>query len=71
MSDNDEQRPEERTTKNPAAVALGRLGGVARKSKPWGLSTVSKKKRKQVARLGVEARRRKKAGNNGNDGQAA
>lgn len=47
--------------KNPAAVALGRLGGLAPKRKAFGLAAVSKKKRKEVSRLGVEARRRKRA----------
>lgn len=47
--------------KNPAAVILGRLGGRAPKRKPYGLGAVSQEKRKEVSRLGVEARKRKRA----------
>ena len=51
----------EKTGKNPAAVELGRLGGYAVKRKPFGLAAVSKQKRQEISRLGVEARRKKKA----------
>ncbi len=37
--------------KNPAAVALGRLGGKA-KGKPKGLAALSPERRKEIARLG-------------------
>jgi len=45
--------------KNPAAVALGRLGGSAKATKPKGLAALSKKRRTEIARAGVEARRAK------------
>ena len=40
--------------KNPHAVALGRKGGIARAAK------LSKKRRKEISKLGVEARKRLK-----------
>jgi hypothetical protein len=43
--------------KNPAAVALGRLGGSAKTDKPKGLAALSKKRRREIAQLGVEARK--------------
>lgn len=49
--------------KNPAAVALGRLGGAAKV--PKGTSMMSEDKRREVAMKGVAARRanaKKKAG---------
>jgi hypothetical protein len=41
--------------KNPAAVALGRLGGAAKV--PKGFSALTKEERKEVAMRGVETRR--------------
>jgi hypothetical protein len=49
--------------KNPAAVALGRLGGNAKATKPKGLAALSKKKRAEISRAGVLARKRKAARN--------
>jgi hypothetical protein len=46
--------------KNPAAVELGKLGGSAKTDKPKGLAALSKKRRSEIARAGVEARRAKK-----------
>jgi hypothetical protein len=43
--------------KNPHAVALGRKGGLAKTSKPKGLAALSKKRRIEIARAGVETRR--------------
>jgi hypothetical protein len=42
-------------TKNPAAVALGRLGGIA-KGKPKGLATLTPEERTERARQGAKAR---------------
>jgi hypothetical protein len=42
--------------KNPAAVALGRLGGIARATK------LSSKRRSEIAKRAVEARERKRKG---------
>jgi len=44
--------------KNPAAVALGRLGGKARV--PKGFSKFDPERRLEISRRGVEARQRKK-----------
>lgn len=44
------------TKKNPAAVALGRLGGAKRV--PKGFAKISAKRRKQISRQGVEARQK-------------
>ena len=41
-------------SKNPHAVKLGSLGGIARAAK------LSKKRRKEISKLGVEARKRLK-----------
>lgn len=43
--------------KNPAAVALGRLGGKAPKSKPFGFAAMPKKRVKALSAQGVAARR--------------
>jgi hypothetical protein len=43
--------------KNPAAVALGRLGGKAKV--PKGLARLSPAKRKEISQRGVEARKKK------------
>lgn len=43
--------------KNPAAVALGRLGGAVKV--PKGIAMMSEDKRREVALAGVEARRKK------------
>jgi hypothetical protein len=45
--------------KNPAAVALGRMGGSAKTTKPKGLAALSRKRRLEISRAGVEARRAK------------
>jgi len=45
--------------KNPAAVALGRLGGAAKV--PKGIAKLSEEQRKEIARKGVEARAKKAA----------
>jgi hypothetical protein len=45
--------------KNPAAVALGRLGGIA-KGKPKGLATATPEERKEMALVGAKARWGKK-----------
>ena len=42
--------------KDPAAVALGRKGGSAKTTKPKGLAALSKRRRAEIARAGVEAR---------------
>jgi hypothetical protein len=47
------------TKKNPAAVALGALGGA--KKVPKGTAMMSEEKRREVALAGVEARRKKAA----------
>ena len=44
--------------KNPAAVALGRLGGV--KKVPKGIAKMSDEKKREVAMKGVAARAAKK-----------
>jgi hypothetical protein len=44
--------------KNPAAVALGRLGGKARV--PKGFAKFDPKRRAEVSRRGVEAKRNKR-----------
>jgi hypothetical protein len=46
--------------KNPAAVALGRLGGAAKV--PKGTAKLSKEKRREIALAGVAARRKKAKG---------
>ncbi len=49
--------------KNPAAVALGRLGGKANKGKTGiskGLSMVDPERRREIALKGVAARAKKK-----------
>jgi hypothetical protein len=45
--------------KNPAAVALGRRGGSAKTDKAKGLAALSKKRRAEISRAGVAARRAK------------
>jgi len=45
--------------KNPAAVALGRLGGKARV--PKGFAKFDPKRRAEASRKGVEAKRNKRA----------
>ena len=47
-------------TKNPAAVALGRLGGKAPKSKPYGFATMTKKRVRELSAKGVAARKKRK-----------
>jgi hypothetical protein len=50
-------------TKNPAAVALGRLGGLAGKGKPApkrGLSSMSPERRSEIAKMGAAKRWPKK-----------
>ena len=48
--------------KNPAAVALGRLGGKAKV--PKGLARMTKKRRAEIVRQGAAARWAKKGGDN-------
>jgi hypothetical protein len=43
-------------TKNPAAVALGRLGGQAKV--PKGLAMLPEKRRKEIAAMAAETRRK-------------
>jgi len=45
--------------KNPAAVELGRRGGLARVTK--GIGALSPEERKEISRKGVAARRKKAA----------
>jgi hypothetical protein len=45
--------------KNPAAVSLGRKGGSAKTDKPKGLAALTRKRRVEIAKAGVEARRAK------------
>jgi len=45
--------------KNPAAVALGRLGGKARV--PKGFAKFDPERRAEISRRGLEARKRNKA----------
>jgi len=47
-----------KSAKNPAAVALGRLGGKRKVRK--GFATLSKQQRAEIARKGVEARQKKR-----------
>ena len=51
-------REEKSETKNPAAVALGRLGGKAPRTGPRGFAAMPKKRVKQLSRAGVDARRK-------------
>jgi len=46
--------------KNQAAVALGRLGGKAKKSRPFGFQTMTKTRVKQVSAQGVAARKKRR-----------
>lgn len=46
--------------KNPAAVALGRLGGKAPKSRPYGFATMTKKRVRELSAKGVQARQKKR-----------
>ena len=48
--------------KNPAAVALGRLGGKVKV--PKGLARINKKQRSEIARMGAAARWAKRGGTN-------
>lgn len=48
---------EKSRTKNPAAVALGRLGGQAPRSGPRGFAAIPKARRKQLSMAGVKARK--------------
>jgi hypothetical protein len=43
--------------KNPAAVALGRLGGSAPTKKPKGFAAISKKRVREIARAREAAKR--------------
>jgi hypothetical protein len=45
--------------KNPAAVTLGRLGGRTKTDKPKGLAALPRKRRMEIVRLGIAARRAK------------
>jgi hypothetical protein len=51
---NDNSTDEEPSTKNPAAVALGRLGGL--KGGPARAKKLSKKKRSEIAQKAAKAR---------------
>jgi hypothetical protein len=48
--------------RNPAAVALGRLGGLAKTDKPKGFEALSKSRRRKIAQSGgiASQRNRKK-----------
>jgi hypothetical protein len=46
--------------KNPAAVALGRRGGLKKTSKKKGLAALSTEQRSAISRLGVTARKQAK-----------
>jgi general stress protein YciG len=46
--------------KNPAAVALGRLGGKAKANKPKGLAALTPEKRQEIASKGGKAKADKK-----------
>jgi hypothetical protein len=45
--------------KNPHAMALGALGGAAKTDKPKGLAALPRKRRMEIVRLGIAARRAK------------
>ena len=47
--------------KNPAAVALGRLGGSKKTEKPKGLAKLSSEQREAIRAKGLAARRQNKA----------
>lgn len=49
-------------TKNPAAVALGRLGGQAKV--PKGLAMLPEERRKEIAAMAAETRRKNRAAKN-------
>jgi len=51
---NEEPQPEEKPTKNPAAVALGRLGGL--KGGPARKKMLSKMRRSEIAHKAAQAR---------------
>jgi hypothetical protein len=46
--------------KNPAAVALGKLGGSAKASKPKGFAAISPARRRAISKKGVLAKARNK-----------
>jgi hypothetical protein len=48
-----------KTKKNPAAVALGRLGGSAKTTKPKGFAAITKKRLKEI--IADRDRRKKEA----------
>lgn len=48
--------------KNPAAVALGKLGGKAKRSGPRGLAALTPERRAQIAAMGGAASRTGEAG---------
>jgi len=54
-------RKNPRGQENKAAQELGRLGGLAEKSKPQGFATLSARRRKQISELGVKARKKRTA----------
>lgn len=54
---NENHEPEEQTTKNPAAVALGRLGGL--KGGKARAESLSAKRRKEIAKAAAKARWKK------------
>lgn len=57
------EKEEKSRSKNPAAVALGRLGGKAPKSRPFGFAAIPKKRVMELSKRGVAARKRlKRAG---------
>lgn len=59
---NENQETEAQTTKNPAAVALGRLGGLkGGKARAESLTT---KRRKEIAEKAAKARWKKQENNN-------
>lgn len=57
LTTNENPEPEEQTTKNPAAVALGRLGGL--KGGKVRAERLSAKRRKEIAKEAAKARWKK------------
>ena len=55
-----EEPPEEKPKKNPAAVALGRLGG--KKGGPARAKKLSKKRRQEIAKKAARARWKTQSG---------
>lgn len=47
--------------KNPAAVALGRMGGLAKPKRPRGFAALTAIQRREIGRTGGQAKARNKA----------